>query len=154
MTQQMTKWTRKQAGVIYRAHKAGELAVSAETISRMYDLVNDGSGIDFNGELNREIQAFKTIVDHIFEGELDKAQAMVDRIEGNETNAIVTDDDELEDADTYTTSTGITYVYWEQGDGFGFYEKGDAASEDDVDFIDDERELFEHFEKMNAWRAA
>lgn len=154
MTQQMTKWTKKQAGVIYRAHKSGELTVSAETVSRMYDLVNDGDGIDFNGEANREISSFKSIVDFIFDGELDAAQAVVDRMEGNVAEAIAAENDELEGAETYTTSTGVTYVYWEMADGFGFYEVGDPASEDVVDCIGSETELFAEFERMNAWRAA
>lgn len=149
MTQQMSKWTKKQAGVIYRAFKSGELTISESTISEMYDLVNDGFGIDYNGEANREIALFKTIVDHIFNGETDKAQAVVDRIEGNV--AETAEAAEETDGNTYTTTTGITYTYEEVACGFSV---NDGYDEEIIEDIETEAELFEQLEKMNAWRAA
>lgn len=152
MTQQMSKWTKKQAGVIYRAHKADELTISAETISRVYDLVNDGDEIDYNGELNREIAMLKSIVDHIFNGEMDEAQAIVDRIEGKANVEDTADETADENSDeTYTTTTGITYRYEESWDGFTVYEAGDDEGEE-IEGVDSEAELFAWLEKMNEWR--
>lgn len=151
MTQMMNNFSRKQAGVIYRAMKEGNLSIDSETVSYMYDLT-DG-GIDFNGSCNSDIQQFRLAVDSIFDGDYDKAQEHVNRIMGisQETD----DEDEIgEDEESYTTSTGVTFIYSESFDGYVFREQGDPASEDSIDFIDSVSELHDHFEKMTAWMAA
>ena len=79
MAVQMSRFTRKQAGVIYRAYKTGEVKMDRETTSRMYDLVNDGECVDWNGEINREIQSLKLAIDAIFENDFTKAQQHLDR---------------------------------------------------------------------------
>lgn len=76
--QYMSKFTRKQASVIYAANKRGDITVDQSTISYMYDLTN--GGIDFNGTANSAIQSFKLAVDSIFANDYAKAQKQLARI--------------------------------------------------------------------------
>lgn len=78
MAQAMNSFTRKQAGVIFAASKRGDIEISRDGISYMYDLT-DG-GIDWNGSLNSDIQSFKLAVDAIFENDYEKAQKRINEI--------------------------------------------------------------------------
>ena len=79
MAVQMSKFSRKQAGVIYRAFKQNEVKMEQAAVSRMYDLVNDGGCVDYNGEINREIQDLLIAIEAIFENDYQKAQKHLDR---------------------------------------------------------------------------
>lgn len=79
MATNMSKFSRKQAGVIYRAMKEGRIEISRESVSEMYDLVNDGDCIDWNGSANSAIQDLRLAVDAIFESDYEKAQQFIDR---------------------------------------------------------------------------
>lgn len=79
MAVQMSRFSKKQAGVIYRAFKSGEIKMEQEDASRMYDLVNNGDQVDYNGEDNRAIQQLKLAIDAIFENDIEKAQKHIDR---------------------------------------------------------------------------
>lgn len=76
MAQAMNKFTRKQAGVIYRQVKLGNIEMDKKAVSRMYNDVNDG-GIDWNGATNREIQFLHLAVDAIFADDMAKAQSNI-----------------------------------------------------------------------------
>lgn len=155
MAVQMNSFSRKQAGVIYRNLKEGNLEMSQDAVSRMYDLVNDGSGIDHNGSINSEIQDLRLAVDAIFADDFAKAQKMLDRFAGTktvETVEPVEEDDE--DVETYTTTTGVVYKYREIDCGFIYWDVEEPDIEDIYDLSDSEPKFLAALEKMNEWRAA
>ena len=69
-------YTRKQAGVIYRAVKEGKIEMEKPAISKLYDWADD-FGIDYNGSINRIMHEVHIAIDAIFEGDYEKAQAYV-----------------------------------------------------------------------------
>lgn len=71
--QQINGYTRKQAGVIYRAFKEGKITMEKATVSKLYDWADD-FGIDYNGSVNRIMQSVHIAIDAIFEGDYEKAQ--------------------------------------------------------------------------------
>lgn len=78
--------TRKQVNVIYAASKRGDLKVSRDTFSELYD-VTELYAKEMNDE-ERETVAFgQLVVDLIFKSELESAQDIIDRYEGEELHA-------------------------------------------------------------------
>lgn len=74
--QEINGYTRKQAGVIYRAVKEGKIEMEKAAVSKLYDWADD-FGIDYNGSVNRIMQDVHIAIDAIFAGDYEKAQAHV-----------------------------------------------------------------------------
>lgn len=75
--------TRKQANIIYAAIKRGELHATKKFINRLYDSVertNSGMDSRVNG-----------IIDYLFKGNIEFAQALIDGKYINETRTLVHD---------------------------------------------------------------
>ena len=70
------QYTRKQAGVIYRNIKEGKLHMSAEGIKWMYYRADDPVYADTAAQ--ERIDLIPIIVDDIFRGDLEAAQATLD----------------------------------------------------------------------------
>ena len=84
MASYMRKFTRKQAGVIYRAVKTNKITMGREAVSYMYDLVDyyDSERIDWHGDINSAIRELKMAVDAIFDGNYEEAQECIDCFAG------------------------------------------------------------------------
>lgn len=77
---EIKSFSRKQAGVIYANVKRGTIKMAKEAVSEMYDMVGEAfvSASDASSIENR-IAAIKNAVDFIFAGDIESAQASVDR---------------------------------------------------------------------------
>ena len=80
MATAMETFTRKQAGVIYRAVKEGRVEMSRQAISHMYDLVHDGPAVDWNGSANQDILGYHLAIEAIFSEDYGMAQRQIDRL--------------------------------------------------------------------------
>ena len=76
----MGMFTRKQAGVIYRAVKSGEISMSKDAVSLMYELADEQRYLD--GVIGEFILSIRALVDAIISSNLDEAQKIADEVSG------------------------------------------------------------------------
>lgn len=72
-----TEFTRKQIGVIYRTAKAGALNVEQWIMTEFYDLA-DYYGFDDNGSVAASEAKILAILEKVFAGKGEEAQALID----------------------------------------------------------------------------
>lgn len=72
-----TEFSKKQIGVVFGKAKAGELKVERFIMSDLYDLA-DYYGYDDNGNVERAERKVLAILDEVFAGNNEKAQALID----------------------------------------------------------------------------
>lgn len=73
-----TEATRKQIGVVYAKAKKGELNIERWLMSKLYEHA-DYYGYDDNRSVEREETVFvKPLLDAVFNGDLEKAQTLID----------------------------------------------------------------------------
>lgn len=73
-----TEFTKKQISVIYGKAKSGALKVEKWFIAHIYDLA-DYSGYDDNGNVAQSEREVKTILNAVFENDLEKAQELINK---------------------------------------------------------------------------
>lgn len=76
----MKSYSRKQAGVIFANWKQGNLHATDTTIKHMYSYA-DGWSMHWQPQDLDMIQCIRAAVDCIFAGNIDGAQAQLDRFE-------------------------------------------------------------------------
>ena len=72
--------TRKQANVIFACAKSGKIKLERWQMSSIYNLANRSSDeyiIDWNGSINKEVEIVRDILDCVFAGDYQKAQAKI-----------------------------------------------------------------------------
>ena len=72
-----TEFSKRQIGVIYRMAKNGELKVEKFAMSHLYDLA-DYYGYDDNHSVERAEVKVLNILDKVFSGDIESAQAAID----------------------------------------------------------------------------
>lgn len=72
-------YSRKQAGVVYRAIKEGKLEMSKDAVSLMYDLA-DEERYDGSDVIPTFINNIKAMVECIFSGDMAEAQKIADEV--------------------------------------------------------------------------
>jgi len=77
-----TEFTRKQIGVVYRMAKAGDLKVEQWIMSEFYDLA-DYYGYDDNGSVAASEARILEILEKVFAGKAEEAQALIDQYTAN-----------------------------------------------------------------------
>lgn len=73
--------TRKQANVIFACAKSGKIKLERWQMSSIYNLADksDDVIIDWNGSIRQERETVRDILDNIFAGDFEKAQARIDK---------------------------------------------------------------------------
>lgn len=69
--------TKKQAGVIYRNWKLGNLTATKETMNKVYDYAEYYVSTDSKAE--DELSALRACIDAIFANDMAEAQSQLDR---------------------------------------------------------------------------
>ena len=72
--------TRKQANVIFACAKAGKIQLERWQMSSIYNLADKSSDdctIDWNGSINKEVETVRDILNCVFAGDYQKAQAKI-----------------------------------------------------------------------------
>ena len=73
--------TRKQANVIFACAKAGKIKLERWQMSSIYNLADkaDDCIVDWNGSTRKDRETVRDILDNIFAGDFEKAQARIDK---------------------------------------------------------------------------
>lgn len=82
-----TEFTKKQINVIYAKAKKGELKVEKWIANRFYDLA-DYYGYDDNRSVEDDERTILAILNNVFAGELETAQAQIDCYTKNTFNLL------------------------------------------------------------------
>ena len=72
--------TRKMANVIFACAKSGKIQIEKWQMSAIYNLADKSSNdyiIDWNGSINKEVETVRDILDCVFAGDYQKAQAKI-----------------------------------------------------------------------------
>lgn len=77
-----TEFTKKQIGVIYRMAKAGDLKVEQWIMTELYDLA-DYYGYDDNGSVAASETKILEILEKVFAGKTEEAQALINQYTAN-----------------------------------------------------------------------
>jgi len=74
--------TRKMANVIFACAKAGKIKLERWQMSSIYNLADKSSDdyiIDWNGNTSKEVDAVREILNCVFSGDFEKAQAKINK---------------------------------------------------------------------------
>jgi len=71
--------SKKQIGVIFGNNKRGNITVSNEIISWLYNSCAEVRGCNYNDNFESVLYTIKSAIDEIFKNEYEKAQADIER---------------------------------------------------------------------------